>query len=111
MLARAGLAVETAADGAEAVDRAAAAHYDLVLMDMQMPALSGIEATRRIRALPGWAQCPIVAMTANTFDEDRRACEAAGMNDFITKPMVPAEFYATLLRWLQRAATEGDPAR
>jgi CheY-like chemotaxis protein/anti-sigma regulatory factor (Ser/Thr protein kinase) len=104
MLQGAGLAVEVAVNGLEAVERARAAFYDLVLMDMQMPIMGGLEATRLIRALPGWQDRPIVALTANAFDEDRLACEAAGMNDFITKPMDMKAVYAVLLRWLAPGA-------
>ena len=102
LLAEAGLDADIAADGVEALERVADARYDLVLMDMQMPRMDGLEATRQLRRIAGWETVPILAMTANAFDEDRRACMAAGMNDFISKPADPAAFYNLLLRWLHR---------
>jgi PAS domain S-box-containing protein len=95
----AGLVVETASDGRRAVELAASRRYDLILMDMQMPVMDGLEATRAIRARSGGA-IPIVAMTANAFDEDRQACLAAGMNDHVVKPIDAQRLYTTLLRWL-----------
>jgi CheY-like chemotaxis protein len=69
---------------------------------MQMPHLNGVEATMAIRALPAYAQTPILAMTANAFDEDRQRCLDAGMNDHIAKPVDPDKLYETLLAWLER---------
>ncbi len=97
-----GLIVELAEDGGVAVAMAQRSHYDLILMDMQMPQMNGVEATRVIRALPGYAQTPILAMTANAFEEDRKLCIDAGMDDHIGKPVAPEVLYATLVKWLNR---------
>jgi PAS domain S-box-containing protein len=96
-----GLSVDTAENGRIALEKASANHYDLVLMDVQMPEMDGLTATRALRARPDNANLPILAMTANAFDEDRRACLNAGMNDFVAKPVNPEVLYTTLLRWLE----------
>ena len=101
LMQEAGLLVDLADDGAEAVEMATRTDYALIVMDMQMPTLSGIEAARAIRALPRCKHTPILAMTANVFAENRAQCLGAGMNDFITKPVNPAALFETLLRWLR----------
>ena len=103
LLLLAGLVVDTAENGQLAIDQVHAHDYALVLMDMQMPVLGGLAATRAIRLMPGKATLPILAMTANAFEEDRKACLAAGMDDHISKPVDPDVLYATLIKWLERA--------
>ena len=104
LLRSANLHVDVAVNGREAVDKAGATRYDLILMDVQMPELDGLSATRLIRGTAAGRDVPIVAMTANAFGDDRAACLAAGMVDHIAKPVDPDVLYATLLRWLPARA-------
>ena len=99
LLQSVGLVVEVAGNGAQAVQLALTEGYDLILMDMQMPIMDGLDASRSIRARIGHA-VPIIAMTANAFSEDRAMCLAAGMNDHVAKPVDPGILFETILGWL-----------
>ncbi|SLN62579.1 Sensory/regulatory protein RpfC [Pseudoruegeria aquimaris] len=101
LLAGSGIDLTFAEDGVQAVEAAQASRFDLILMDMSMPRLDGIGATRRIRAAEaeqGMRATPIVALTANAFEKDRRACQAAGMDGFLSKPLRKAELLAEIRR-------------
>ena len=104
-----GLRIDLAEDGAQALALAKQHRYALILMDMQMPNLNGIEATRAIRADSQKRDTPILAMTANAFDEDRQLCIEAGMNDHIAKPVEPAVLYEIILKWLANPPEDCDP--
>jgi two-component system, sensor histidine kinase and response regulator len=110
LLAGVEIIADLAQNGAEALAMAKKRQYDLILMDIQMPIMGGIEATQAIRRLPNYQQTPIIAMTANAFDEDRSASLKAGMNDFLTKPVDPQRLFQTLLHWLPgQSATPALP--
>ena len=104
ILHAAGLDITWAENGRIALDKANTARFDLILMDMQMPVMDGLEATQAIRCLPAYAATPILALTANAFAEDRRACVESGMNDVLTKPVEPARLYEALVQWLPSCA-------
>jgi CheY-like chemotaxis protein/HPt (histidine-containing phosphotransfer) domain-containing protein len=107
-----GAKVLLAGDGLMALQQLAWCKVDAVLMDVQMPVMDGLEATRRIRAEPSLAGLCVIAMTANARGEDAAACRAAGMDDFLTKPVIPENLYATLVKWLgsDAAAARAAPA-
>lgn len=111
LLDEVGLVADMANDGLDALAKVAQTDYKLILMDVQMPTLDGLEATRRIRALPGKGDVVIIAMTANSFSDDHANCLAAGMDDFIGKPYEPDVVFETLLRWLKKESrnNEGSP--
>ncbi len=98
MLEHADCVVDIANNGREGSELAIAGNFDLVLMDMQMPVMGGLDATQEIRRHHDQGELPIIAMTANAFAEDRANCLAAGMNDFISKPVDPENFYAVILK-------------
>jgi len=102
LLEEVGLVVDVAENGRDAVELARRNDYALILMDMQMPVMNGIDATREIRQISGRENTPILAMTANAFAEDRQLCINAGMNDHIAKPVEPRQMFLTLLGWLSR---------
>jgi CheY-like chemotaxis protein len=108
-LEEAGLEVKVANHGREAIELAKKHPFDLILMDIQMPVMDGIQATLDIRLLPGCSEIPIIAMTANALAEDRSRCQLAGMNDFIGKPVEPQVFFSTLLKWLASVKSRAEP--
>ena len=109
LLTREGCAVDRAGGGEEALAALAVGQYDLILMDMRMPGLSGLETTERLRA--NGVRTPVVALTANAFEDDRRACLAAGMDDFLVKPLTPDALREALARWRGRAGWTPEAER
>ncbi len=102
LLGDVGLSVCLAENGQQALELAQTERFDLVLMDMQMPIMDGLQATREIRRLPQYQDVPILAMTANAFGEDRRRCLDAGMNDHVSKPVDPEALFTALMTWLPK---------
>ncbi len=110
-LGAAGLQVSIANHGLEALERLRQERFDIILMDMHMPVMDGLEATHAIRQMPGLQSLPIVAMTAAVMSADREACQRAGMNDFLAKPLDPELMLTTLHKWLSPASTAQPASR
>jgi CheY-like chemotaxis protein len=108
LLNREGCAVERAASGGEALQATSKAPFDLILMDLRLPDFDGVSAARAL--LSQGVTTPIVALTANSFEDDRQACLAVGMVDFLTKPLDPAALRAVLHRWVKPVAAV-EPAQ
>ncbi|MDU9411905.1 response regulator [Pseudomonas sp. zfem005] len=114
LLEESGLLIDQSENGLDAVDRLRwqpPGYYALVLMDMQMPEMDGLEATRELRREPRFLDLPIIAMTANALPGDRERCIEAGMNDHVSKPIEPLELWATLSRWLRGSRGLGEPPK
>ncbi len=111
MLEQMGAHVTIANNGRQAVELAHCQRFELVLMDLQMPELDGLQATEKLRLLPGYERTPIIAMTANAMSGDREMCLAAGMNDHLPKPVRQEDLYQMVAYWLQGASTQMAPAR
>ncbi|MET3999703.1 two-component system sensor histidine kinase/response regulator [Marinobacterium sp. MBR-109] len=103
LLEQVGIKVDIAANGAEALEALARKEYDLILMDMQMPVMDGLTATRRLRKQEQFRELPILAMTASVLPGDRAACMEAGMNDYLSKPIEPDQLWRCLQRWITSA--------
>jgi CheY-like chemotaxis protein len=110
LLEDAHLSIDTAENGQIAIQMVAEREYDLVLMDMQMPVMDGLDATRALRLKPEFQSLPIIAMTANVMANDRDKCTDAGMNDHLSKPIDPEALFATLLRWIKPRDSGNAPS-
>src|SRR6202000_352333 len=111
LLEPAHMSIDVADNGEGAVRMVGEHGYDRVLMDMQMPVMDGVKATKVIRSNPRFRELPIIAMTANAMDADRELCRQAGMNDHVSKPIDPDAMFATVMKWIKpRPVTQGLPA-
>jgi len=110
ILESAGITVEVANNGREAVEAVSRGEYDLVLMDIQMKEMGGYEAVKIIRSDPGNARLPIIAMTAHAMAGAKEECIAAGMNDYVSKPIDPAALFSVLIKWLKPGEYPAEPA-
>ena len=108
LLEREGCAVEIASNGLDAFDAGKAGQHDLILMDQRMPGMDGVQAAKALRA--AGVKTPIVALTADAFEDDRRACLAAGMDDFLAKPLETGALRGVLGRWARRQTSKTDEA-
>ncbi len=106
-----GLQIKVACNGIQALEMVRHEPFDLILMDVQMPEMDGLEATRQIKKLPAGGRTPILAMTANAFEEDKRLCKEAGMDDFITKPVSQANLEQILIRWIPDTSDTASKAQ
>ena len=111
MLKGMGCDVEAVIHGEDAVKSASENEFDVIVLDIEMPIMDGIEATGQIRKIRGKENLPILAMTANAFSKDKETCTDAGMNDHIAKPVKPDQLYALLLRWLPRVRSPDEPSK
>ncbi|GGY22297.1 hybrid sensor histidine kinase/response regulator [Paludibacterium paludis] len=105
-----GLTIDTAGDGQQAIAMAERYRYDLILMDIRLPVLDGLQTTQVLRSWPEWRERPILALSASAFPEDRKACADAGMNDFVAKPVKPEALLQALAKWLPAAVIHPDSA-
>jgi two-component system sensor histidine kinase/response regulator len=108
LLTDGGFEVTIANDGQEALDLLTESNYDVILMDMQMPVMDGVTATEEIRSQLQYKNLPIIAMTANAMEQDKERCLAAGMNDFVAKPIDPDHLFRTLLKWVKPRHKRAD---
>jgi two-component system sensor histidine kinase/response regulator len=111
LLQQVGISIDIAENGLQALQKLEQSRYDLVLMDMQMPVMDGLTATRKIRQLSHLDRMPILAMTASALASDRELCLQAGMNDFLAKPIEPEQLWSALANWIDQREEQSDQAQ